>query len=84
MLGTAGDTFDAPVNPLGTELLIPRLTSVSEAHHLATILEECLPVELGILAAVMTHLESLEDHADVQGEPHYTGHYTKHYTGKPE
>ena len=29
-------------------LLFPRLTSVSEAHRLATILEERLPAELGM------------------------------------
>ncbi|SPF36979.1 Cation diffusion facilitator family transporter [Candidatus Sulfopaludibacter sp. SbA4] len=57
-------------------LLFPRLTSVSEAHRLATILEERLPVELGMPAEVLTHLESLEDHADV--------HREQHYTGKPE
>jgi len=54
-------------------LLFPRLTSVSEAHRLATILEERLPSELGMPAEVITHLESLEDHADVHREPHYTG-----------
>jgi len=54
-------------------LLFPRLTSVSEAHRLATILEERLPAELGMPAEVMTHLESLEDHADVHSEQHYTG-----------
>lgn len=54
-------------------LLFPRLTSVSEAHRLATILEERLPGELGIPAEVITHLESLEDHADVHHEQHYTG-----------
>jgi cation diffusion facilitator family transporter len=54
-------------------LLFPRLTSVSEAHRLATILEERLPVELGMPAEVITHLESLEDHADVHREQHYTG-----------
>jgi len=57
-------------------LLFPRLTSVSEAHRLATILEERLPAELGMPAEIMTHLESLEDHADV--------HREQHYTGKPE
>ena len=35
-----------------------RATSVSEAHRLATILEETLPAELGMPAEVMTHLES--------------------------
>jgi cation diffusion facilitator family transporter len=54
-------------------LLFPRLTSVSEAHRLATILEERLPTELGMPAEVTTHLESLEDHADVHSEQHYTG-----------
>ena len=57
-------------------LLFPRLTSVSEAHALATMLEERLPAELGIPAEVVTHLESLEDHAEV--------HHHEHYTGKPE
>jgi len=56
-------------------LLFPRLTSVSDAHGLATILEERLPAEIGMPAEVITHLESLEDHADV--------HHHEHYTGKP-
>ncbi len=54
-------------------LLFPRLTSVSEAHRLATVLEERLPTELGMPAEITTHLESLEDHADVHREEHYTG-----------
>ncbi|MGO8793910.1 MAG: cation diffusion facilitator family transporter [Candidatus Sulfotelmatobacter sp.] len=54
-------------------LLFPQLMLVSEAHRLATILEERLPVELGMPAEVVTHLESLEDHADVHHEEHYTG-----------
>jgi len=57
-------------------LLFPCLTSVSEAHSLATALEERLPLELGMPAEVITHLESLEDHAAV--------HHSEHYTGKPE
>ncbi|MGB8582969.1 MAG: cation transporter dimerization domain-containing protein [Candidatus Sulfotelmatobacter sp.] len=57
-------------------LLFPRLTSVTEAHRLPTVLEERLPTELGMPAEVTTHLESLEDHADV--------HREEHYTGKPE
>jgi cation diffusion facilitator family transporter len=57
-------------------LLFPRLTSVSEAHALATALEERLPAEMGIPAEVITHLESMEDHADV--------HHHQHYTGKPD
>lgn len=54
-------------------LLFPDLTPVSEAHRLATILEERLPAELEMPAEVITHLESLEDHADVHKEEHYTG-----------
>jgi cation diffusion facilitator family transporter len=57
-------------------LLFPSLTSVSEAHALATILEEHLPAELDMPAEVITHLESLEDHGVV--------HHRQHYTGKPE
>jgi cation diffusion facilitator family transporter len=57
-------------------LLFPRLTTVSEAHRLATILEERLSAEVGMPAEVITHLECLEDHAEV--------HHEQHYTGKPE
>jgi cation diffusion facilitator family transporter len=57
-------------------LLFPHSTSVSEAHRLATQLEERLPAELAMPAEVVTHLEALEDHADV--------HREEHYTGKPE
>lgn len=57
-------------------LLFPHLTSITEAHRLATILEERLPAELRVPAEVVTHLESLEDHARV--------HREQHYTGKPE
>jgi cation diffusion facilitator family transporter len=57
-------------------LLFPRLTLVREAHRIATVLEERLPAELGMPAEVITHLESLEDHAD--------DHREQHYTGKPE
>jgi cation diffusion facilitator family transporter len=57
-------------------LLFPSLTNVGEAHALATALEERLTEEIGMPAEVITHLESLEDHADV--------HHTQHYTGKPE
>ena len=56
-------------------LLFPQATTVSEAHRLATIVEERLPAELGTPTEVVTHLESLEDHADV--------HCKEHYTGKP-
>jgi cation diffusion facilitator family transporter len=54
-------------------LLFPRLTAVGEAHRLATVLEERLPQEMGLPAEVITHLESLEDHARVHSEEHYTG-----------
>jgi cation diffusion facilitator family transporter len=57
-------------------LLFPRLTSVSDAHALATTVEERLPAELGMPAEIITHLEALEDHAEV--------HRRQHYTGKPE
>ncbi len=57
-------------------LLFPRLTPVSKAHATATALEERLPAELGMPAEVITHLEALEDHAEV--------HHRAHYTGKPE
>lgn len=57
-------------------LLFPHLTPVGEAHRLVTLLEERLPRDLGIPAEVITHLESLDDHADVHSE--------KHYTGKPD
>jgi cation diffusion facilitator family transporter len=57
-------------------LLFPSLTSVSEAHALATTLEERLPAALGMPAEVITHLESLEDHGEV--------HHRQHYTGKPD
>jgi cation diffusion facilitator family transporter len=57
-------------------LLFPHSTSISEAHRLATMLEERLPTELGMPAEVITHLEAVEDHGDV--------HREEHYTGKPE
>lgn len=57
-------------------LPFPHSTAVGEAHRLATVLEERLPVELGQPAEVITHLESLDDHEDV--------HSREHYTGRPE
>jgi cation diffusion facilitator family transporter len=54
-------------------LLFPQETAVGEAHRLATALEERLPVELAMPAEVITHLESLEDHAAVHSHEHYTG-----------
>lgn len=46
-------------------LLFPQATTVGDAHRLATVVEERLPADLGWSAEVITHLESLEDHADV-------------------
>ncbi len=57
-------------------LLFPRQMPVSEAHAMATAIEERLPDELGTPAEVITHLEALEDHAEI--------HHRQHYTGKPE
>jgi len=54
-------------------LLFPHATPVGEAHRLATLLEERLPVELAKPAEVVTHLESLEDHEKVHSQEHYTG-----------
>jgi len=54
-------------------LLFPRATPVGEAHRLATMVEERLPIELGMPAEVITHLEALEDHAYVHTRKHYTG-----------
>lgn len=51
-------------------LLFPGVTSVRDAHRLATILEERLAAELGVPAEVVTHLESLEDHSDVHLSRH--------------
>lgn len=56
-------------------LLFPQATPLSEAHRLATVVEESLPAELGTPSEVVTHLECLEDHAQV--------HRTAHYMGKP-
>jgi cation diffusion facilitator family transporter len=56
-------------------LLFPHQTPVGEAHRIATQVEERLPEGLDIPAEVITHLESLEDHASV--------HQAEHYTGKP-
>src|SRR5271157_3284006 len=57
-------------------LLFPYAMAVGEAHRLATLLEERLPLELSVPAEVFTHLESVEDHA--------AAHAKEHYTGKPE
>lgn len=54
-------------------LLMPYSTALGEAHRIATEVEERLPRMLDIPAEVTTHLESLEDHARVHNESHYTG-----------
>lgn len=54
-------------------LLFPHHTSVGEAHRIATMIEENLPQVLEVPAEVLTHLESLEDHAAVHAASHYTG-----------
>jgi cation diffusion facilitator family transporter len=54
-------------------LLFPSHCPVGEAHRLATLLEERLPETLGTPTEVITHLESVEDHAEVHHEEHYTG-----------
>jgi len=56
-------------------LLFSQGTPVGEAHRIATQVEERLPEGLDIPAEVITHLESLEDHASV--------HHAEHYTGRP-
>jgi cation diffusion facilitator family transporter len=54
-------------------LLFPHETPVGDAHSIATQIEERLPEGLDVPAEVITHLESLEDHAQVHREAHYTG-----------
>ena len=54
-------------------LLFPHEMTVGEAHRRATEFEEKLPSLLGFPAAVITHLESAEDHHAVHSEAHYTG-----------
>ena len=57
-------------------LLFPHTMAVGEAHRQATVLEERLTIDLEVPAEVTTHLESLEDHAEV--------HHVQHYTGRPD
>jgi cation diffusion facilitator family transporter len=57
-------------------LLFPHTMALGEAHRLATDVEERLALDLAMPAEVITHLESLEDHAEV--------HRMQHYTGRPE
>ena len=51
-------------------LLFPFDTSLGEAHRTATTIEERLPGVLGQPAEVITHLESLEDHARIHRGRH--------------
>jgi cation diffusion facilitator family transporter len=57
-------------------LLFPHSMALGEAHRMATVVEEQLSLDLGMPAEVTTHLESLEDHAQV--------HHKQHYTGRPD
>ncbi|HEV2135111.1 MAG TPA: cation diffusion facilitator family transporter [Terracidiphilus sp.] len=57
-------------------LLFPHTMALGEAHRLATLVEERLAADLEMPAEVITHLESLEDHAEV--------HHVQHYTGRPK
>jgi hypothetical protein len=50
--------------------------ALGHAHRLATQVEEHLASGLEAPAEVITHLESLEDHAEV--------HLVQHYTGRPD
>ena len=54
-------------------LLFPRDSSLGNAHRIATAIEEELAGSLDFPAEVVTHLESLEDHAQVHRSKHYTG-----------
>ena len=57
-------------------LLFPESMKLGEAHRLATIVEERMTEDMEMPAEVTTHLESLEDHAEV--------HHAAHYTGRPD
>jgi cation diffusion facilitator family transporter len=54
-------------------LLFKGHTPLAEAHALATQLEEQLQNSLPVPAEIITHLESVEDHARVHHIPHYEG-----------
>jgi cation diffusion facilitator family transporter len=58
---------------VNVHLLLPYTTPLGEAHRIATEVEERLPAMLGVATEVTTHLESVEDHARVHHESHYTG-----------
>lgn len=52
-------------------LLFPQHVSVGEAHRIATVIEERLPQSFDAPAEVVTHLESLEDHASVHRDANH-------------
>jgi len=54
-------------------LLFPYRTPLGEAHRLATEIEQTLPELIDSPAEVITHLEAVEDHAEVHREKHFPG-----------
>lgn len=54
-------------------LLFRHDVPVGKAHRLATAVEERLPEGIDTRLEVITHLESLEDHAEVHHEDHFVG-----------
>lgn len=52
-------------------LLFPSDVTIGDAHRRATDLEQRLAGELEDETEVITHLEALEDHADVHAGPHW-------------
>lgn len=52
-------------------LLFPKGTSLESAHALATRIEERIAQALGMRAEVISHLETLEDHAEVHARQHF-------------
>lgn len=54
-------------------LLFPYRTPLGEAHRLATEIEQTLREILGSPVEVVTHLEAVEDHAEVHREKHFPG-----------
>ncbi len=58
---------------VSVDLLFPYDMPVGEAHRRATQVEERLPEMLSFQVEVSTHLESMEDHAQIHKHTHYTG-----------
>jgi cation diffusion facilitator family transporter len=52
-------------------LLFPGGMKVEEAHRIATSIEAAIAEELESAVAVTTHLEALEDHSELHGDPEY-------------